>query len=70
MSKLVVTPELLVEQLFERTQPDLRVTGASFDPERQVVLLEVQGPGVPVADEVIAVCHRQAPLRVEFQALK
>jgi hypothetical protein len=67
MSKLAVSPDLLVQQLFECTQPDLRIVGASFDAQRQVVLLDVEGPGVPEADEIIAVCHRQPPLRVEFQ---
>lgn len=68
MSRLAVSAELLAKQLFSGAQPQLRVVGASFDEVRQVVLLDIEGPGVPDAEEVVAICRVQPPLRVEFQS--
>jgi hypothetical protein len=68
MSKLVVAPELIVSTLFAGTQPEVRIIGAGFDVASGLVLLEIEGPGVPDAEEVLAVCHAPQSMRVEFQA--
>lgn len=67
MSRLHISPDLLIRQLFEGTQPQLRVVEATFDQVRRTVVLEIEGPGVPEAEEVQAICHKQEPLRVEFK---
>jgi hypothetical protein len=70
VSQLAVAPELLVQSLFQGACPEVRIVGASFDPLRAVVLLDLGGSGVPDAPEVVAVCHKVPPLKVEFQPRK
>jgi hypothetical protein len=68
VSKLQVVPEALAQSLFQGACPEVRIVGASFDHFRGVVLLDIEGPGVPDVPEVLAVCHKVPPLVVEFQA--
>lgn len=55
MAKLLVSPAVLVGQLFIGAQPELEIRGASFDPVRRVVVLDVEGPGVPPVDGEVVV---------------
>lgn len=55
MAKLQVAPELLINSLFKNAAPGVRIVGASFDHERGIVELDIEGPGVPQAERVSAV---------------
>ncbi|MDN8617865.1 hypothetical protein [Variovorax ginsengisoli] len=66
MAKLEVSVDLLVSALFERSQPNLVVRGASFDAGRNVVELDIVGPGVPECERVVAECHQRS-FSVEFK---
>ena len=55
MAKLQVAPELLIEQLFKGAAPGVRILGASFDPIRHIVELDIEGPGVPETERVSAI---------------
>lgn len=55
MAKLQVAPELLAHSLFKDGAPGVRIIGASFDHERGMAVLEIEGPGVPDSDHINAV---------------
>ena len=54
MAKLRISPELLVEAVFAGAK--IEICGASFDSQRQLLLLDITGPEVPDAAEVEAIC--------------
>lgn len=67
-AKLTIDPELLAAALFPREQPDVYIVGASYNMLQHKVVLELDGPAVPKgAKDVLAIFHRQPPLRVEFK---
>lgn len=68
MAKLQVAPEMLVQNLFQGAAPGVRITGASFDHAHGIVVLEIEGPGVPDAERVTAVCSVQY-FSVKFEPL-
>lgn len=63
-AKLAVAPQILLHALFHGARQDVEIRGASFDPVRQVVLLEIDGDGIPDADEITAFIE----LSVDFKA--
>lgn len=67
MSRLAVTPEFLAKALFQDACPGVYIKGATFDPGRRVVLFDIEGPGVPAAEEVVATIHKPT-LVIEFKA--
>lgn len=66
MAKLQVAPELLISALFERSQPFLSVRGASFDAQRNVIELDIDGPDVPQCERVVAEIHQRS-FHVKFK---
>lgn len=56
MAKLQVSAELLLDSLFKGQAPGVRLIGASVDPITQTVELDLEGPGVPNADRISAIC--------------
>jgi hypothetical protein len=54
MAKIRVTPEFLAEALFPGAT--VTIAGAGFDAARQLVVLDVDGPSVPEAEEITAEC--------------
>lgn len=66
MAKLQISGQFLVLALFQGTQQQLVVRGASFDPTREVIELDIVGPGVPECERVVAECH-QRNFSVEFK---
>lgn len=57
MAKLQVAPELLVASLFNGAAPGVRIFGARFDHEKQVLEFDIDGDVVPAAERVKAICH-------------
>ena len=68
MSKLAITPKYLEQAIFQGACPEVRIIGASFCSFRQVVLLEIEGPGIPEANEITAIIRKTPPILIEFQA--
>jgi hypothetical protein len=66
MAKLQVAVPFLVSALFEHSQPHLVVRGVTFDPGRNVVELDIVGPGVPECERVVAECQQRS-FSVEFK---
>lgn len=67
MGKLKVSEHLLLQALFP-DQHDLRLQAAEFDHERGLLVLDITGPTVPEADEIVATIHVQPPRTTTFKA--
>lgn len=55
MAHLLVDPELLVHALFPDKVGLVEIKGCSWDPERGLVRLQIEGIDVPQAEEVVAI---------------
>lgn len=58
-SKLRVTPELVLECLLRGNVPGAKIVDASFDHERGLIELHLDGPGVPDTEYCCSEYERQ-----------
>ena len=69
MARLRIAADLLIAQLFDG-KAAVQVLGATFDAQRGAVMLDIAGPSVPKAEEVIAIVRVNRDAKVEEVTFK
>lgn len=69
MAKLKVSATLLSQALFRGADKCPVICGASWDNDRECVVLDIAGDGIPDVDAVTAIFHQRTPLTVTFEPI-
>jgi hypothetical protein len=59
MAKVFVSADLLAELVFGYTEHRVEIAAVELDESQQVFVFDIVGPGVPDADEVVAIVNVQ-----------